>query len=151
MEDKDLAILHIQCHGCWWSGDTINKAISSHGMYLALPEYSGISITRVKAPCWISSFINLLRPSDAIWCHRSGSTVAQVMAYCLIVPSCYLNQCWPIISEVQWQSPEGNFTRHTSAIIHLNLSENYLKFHSDSLPGANELSNGICNFFILYM
>ena len=31
-----------------------------------------------------------------IWCHRSGSTLVQVMAYCLTAPSHYLNECWLI-------------------------------------------------------
>ena len=44
--------------------------------------------------------INLLRPSDAIWRHRSWSTLAQVMACCLTASSHYLNQCWLIISNV---------------------------------------------------
>ena len=43
---------------------------------------------------------NSLRPSDAIWWHRSGSTLAQVMACCLTAPRHYLNQCWFIISKV---------------------------------------------------
>ena len=34
---------------------------------------------------------NSLRPSDAIWRHRFGSTLAQVMACCLTAPSHYLN------------------------------------------------------------
>ena len=54
---------------------------------------------------------NSLWSSDAIWRQRSGSTLAQVMACCLMAPSHYLNQCWPIISEVQWHSYKGNFTR----------------------------------------
>ena len=36
---------------------------------------------------------NPLWPDNAIWCHRSGSTLAQVMVFCLMVPSHYLNQC----------------------------------------------------------
>ena len=75
--------------------------------------------------------INSLWSSEAIWRHRSGSTLAQIMACCLTVPSHYLNQCWLIINEVQWQSPAGNFTRDTS----LKLA---WKFHLN-LPGANEL------------
>ena len=43
-------------------------------------------------------------PSDAIWRQRSGSALTQVMACCLTAPSHYLNQCWLIISEVQWHS-----------------------------------------------
>ena len=51
--------------------------------------------------------INSLWPSDTIYRHRSGST----FAHCPRAPSHYLKQCWLIISEVQWQSPKGNFTR----------------------------------------
>ena len=46
-------------------------------------------------------FFNSLWPSDAIWWQRCESTLAQVMACCLMAPSHYLNQCWLIISEVQ--------------------------------------------------
>ena len=38
------------------------------------------------------------RGTHATWRHRSGSTLAQVMACCLTAPSQYLNQCWLIIS-----------------------------------------------------
>ena len=44
--------------------------------------------------------INSLWPSDAIWRQKSWSTLAQVMACCLMAPSHYLNQCWLIISKV---------------------------------------------------
>ena len=69
-----------------------------------------------------SSFalINTLWPSDAIWRQRSGSTLVQVMACFLMAPSQYLNQCWLIISEVQWHSYCGNFTIHASTINHQN-------------------------------
>ena len=53
---------------------------------------------------YFSPCINSLRPSDAIWRQRTGSTLAQVMACCLTAPSHYLNQCWLVISEVQWHS-----------------------------------------------
>ena len=62
--------------------------------------------------------VNSLGPSNAIWWQKTGSTLAQVMACCLTAPSHYLNQCWLIISEVQWHSYQGNFTRDASAIIH---------------------------------
>ena len=45
--------------------------------------------------------VNLLWPNDAIWWHRFGSTMAQVMAWCLTAPSHHLNQCWLIITAVQ--------------------------------------------------
>ena len=56
---------------------------------------------------------NSLRPSDAIWRHRSGSRLAQAMACCLTAPSHYLNQCWLIISKVYLHSSDGNFIRDT--------------------------------------
>ena len=59
---------------------------------------------------------NSLWPSDAIWQHRSGSTLLQVMACCLTAPSHYLKQCWLIIKCVLWHSPEGNFTKHVKDI-----------------------------------
>ena len=60
---------------------------------------------------WMQLILNSSGPSDAIWRHRSGSTLAQVMACCLMAPSHYLNQCWLIINKVQLHSSEGNFTR----------------------------------------
>ena len=71
-----------------------NKPLSDL-MMVRLPTY--IYVTR---PQWVNS----LWPSDTIWRQRSGSTLAQVMACCLTAPSLYLNQCWLIISEVQWHS-----------------------------------------------
>ena len=63
----------------------------------------------------ISTF-NSLGPSDAIWRHRSRSTLAQVMACCLTASSHLLNQCWIIITKVQWCSSEGNFAWDITAI-----------------------------------
>ena len=64
-------------------------------------EYKPSELSRVKLT---SSW-----PSDAIWRHRSGSTLVQVMACCLTAPNHYLNQCWLPISEVFWHSPDSNF------------------------------------------
>ena len=63
-------------------------------------------------------YINSFRPGDAILRHRSGSTLAQVMASCLQAPSHYLHSCLLIISKVVWHSSEGNFIRDTFATIH---------------------------------
>ena len=83
--------------------------------------------------------INSLGPSDAIWRQRSGSPLAQIMAWCLTAPSHYLNQCWLIISKAEWHSSKGKFTRYTSAINHWNCMDyKYLKYHSN-FPGANVL------------
>ena len=56
--------------------------------------------------------INALWPRDAIWRHRSGSTLAQVMACCLTALSHYLNQCWLIISEVLCNSYDDRPANH---------------------------------------
>ena len=66
--------------------------------------------------CLDLSCINSLWPRDAIWRQGSRSTLVQVMACCLMAPSQYLNQCWLIITKVQWCSSEGNFAWDITAI-----------------------------------
>ena len=44
--------------------------------------------------------VNSLRPGDAMWCNRTWSTLVQVMAWCLMAPSHYLNQCRLIIKYI---------------------------------------------------
>ena len=68
--------------------------------------------------------MNSLWLSDAIWWHRSGSTLVQVMACCLLAQSHYLNRCWLLISEVLWHSPQGKFTVRNLPNILLNELEN---------------------------
>ena len=58
----------------------------------------------------LCSSIKSLWPSDTRWWQRSGWTFVQLMAFCLMAPSRYMNQCWLIIREVLWYSPEGNYT-----------------------------------------
>ena len=41
------------------------------------------------------------------------------MSCCLRAPGHYADQCWPISSELQWDSPEGNFRGCTSTTIGL--------------------------------
>ena len=64
----------------------------------------------------LTNELNSLWSSDAIWQQRSGTTLAQVMACCLTAPRRILNQCWLIISKVQWHSHYGNFPRDASTI-----------------------------------
>ena len=47
-----------------------------------------------KSIRYVYTHINSLWHSDAIWQHRSGSTLTQIMVCCLRAPS--LNQCWLI-------------------------------------------------------
>ena len=61
---------------------------------------------------WQYSLLNSLLPSDAIWQHRSGSILGQVMACSLTAPSHYLNWSWLIISKVLCHSSKGNSTEN---------------------------------------
>ena len=70
--------------------------------------------------------LNSLGPSDSIWCWRSGSTLAQVMACCLTAPSHYLNQCWLIISKVLWHSSEDIIIRWFEDINQYSKIEDYI-------------------------
>ena len=54
------------------------------------------------------------------------------MAWCLMAPSHYLNQCWPIIHGVLWHSPSSNFTE--------NVPDNNLGLQPH-IPGANGLTH----------
>ena len=78
-----------------------------------------ISSNAGLAPKWC---INPPWPNSAMWRHRSGLTLAQVMACSLVVPSHYLNQCCLIINRVRWVSSEED----TSATNQWNWLENYL-------------------------
>ena len=90
---------------------TANIVLNPCLQLVFISEHKFTSITaytilnqRCPGSCCPSVCINSLRPSDTTWRQRSGSTLAQVMACCLTAPSHYLNQCWVIISEVQWHS-----------------------------------------------
>ena len=65
-------------------------------------------------------WVNSLWSSGTIWWHKTGSTLAQVMACWLTAPSPYLNQCWLVISKVHWL-----YSSHQS----LKLSLKVLKSH----------------------
>ena len=95
---------------------------------------------------WLSNFsflhkyhVNSLWPSDIIWRHKSGPTVAPASACFLTAPNHCLGQCWPIISKVQWHSSEGYVTRDTSAIYHWNKLE-ITNLQFDSNP---QVDNGL--------
>ena len=92
--------------------------------------------------------LNSLWHSDAIWRHRSWSTLAQVTACCLMAPSHYLDK-----KKITWTNVELSSVRssgiHLSAILQempqpsvteISLKIIYLKFHSN-LPGASELNS----------
>ena len=71
------------------------------------------------------------------------------MACCLTAPSHYPNQCWLIISKIQWHSSEGNFTRDILAINHIRLLENYVSKISIKSPRGRWVKNISCYYFTL--
>ena len=64
----------------------------------------------------VSDLVNPLWSGDDIWSFRSGSTLVQLMAWCLMAPSHYLNQCWSIIrrdpERLIWGSFHRNWARY---------------------------------------
>ena len=101
---------------------------------LTKDQLTGKSFHWMTSSC--VSYLNSLWPSDTIWWHESRSTLALVMACCLMAPSHYLNQCWLIISEVIWLTPEENFTGNGQNIYILKIT--FLRLQP-YLPGTNEL------------
>ena len=101
-----------------------------HGKIRELEKQNGMLKEKV-------GHLNSLWPGDAIWWHRSGSTLAQVMACCLISPSYYLNKCWLIVNGVLWHSAESNLTwMHRISVLDISLKSANLQPH---LRGINEL------------
>ena len=83
-----------------------------------------------------------LRPSDAIWWQRSGSTLARVMACCLMASSHYMNNNIELslirysdiyFSAISQKIPQLSITKFSLKIPYLSFLLN--------LPGANELSH----------
>ena len=92
--------------------------------------------------------INSLWPWDAIWWHRTWSTVLQVMVCCLTVPSHYLNQCWLIVSEVLCQ-----FYRNVEdiSILDINEFENDQFMMTATSPRVQWVNNMASLFFRLVL
>ena len=79
-----------------------------------------VIVSRCREIWWQDArLLNSLWPSDAIWWHRTGSTLAQVMACCLAAPCHYLTQCWLLISVVFFR---GQFHRKCSMFLSLIMS-----------------------------
>ena len=55
--------------------------------------------------------VNSLWFDDAMLRHISSSTLALLIAGCLMAPRYFLNQCWNIIKWVMWHSCERDFAK----------------------------------------
>ena len=65
--------------------------------YKVISRQLVIFFSQISYQIW--QWVNSLWPSDAIWQHRSGSTLVHLMAWCHTAPRRYVNQRWLIISE----------------------------------------------------
>ena len=77
---------------------------------LAVADFGNFGMLR------LSVSIKSLWQNDAIWRHRSGSILSQVMACCLMAPSHNLNQYSLIFNKVPWHSSEGIMIRRSEDI-----------------------------------
>ena len=90
-------------------------------LYWAKVEFLS-KVTKYQWACkLVLSLPFLLWPFDAIWRHRSGSTLAQSMACCLTAPSHYLYKCWLFIKVLC-----DNYFKAISQKMHMNLTHCYL-------------------------
>ena len=114
----------------------INHISTLETLVLTAKQRRIVSKTKYDAVHWYKKErINSLRPSEAIWRDRSESTLAQVMACCLMAPSHYLSICWFPISDILWHSHESNFAALFS-LLNLKIILSKLLSH---FPGTNDL------------
>ena len=88
----------------WWQATLVQKTARC----CQAPSQCWPNFMMPRGIIWVQ-WVNTLWPSEAIWCHRTWSTLVQVIVCRLTVPRHYLDQSWLIISE--WDSPKGNFRK----------------------------------------
>ena len=86
--------------------------------YCLLKLYMFTKDQTSETDTWLYAF-NSVWPGDAIWSHRPGSTLPQVMACCLTAPSHHLNQCYYLINKALWHPPESSFTASKQASFYI--------------------------------
>ena len=84
-------------------------------------------------------FFNSLWLINLIWRHRTGSTLTQIIAWCLLAPSNYLNQCWLLIEEALWYPHESNLT--ASAQVTMMYKFDNVSFKNDTTSSNNISKN----------
>ena len=70
------------------------------------------------------------------------------MACCLTAPSHYLNQCRPVINEVQWHSPEGNLSNSIQNINHINVLRTTRNYDDDNLLKSGKIDDWGSSFIM---
>ena len=109
-------------------------------------------LTTGPAEVWINSVMTKFRShaytgkhsthcdlvaGDPIWCHRSWSTLAQVMAWCLTAPGHYQNQSWLLFNTLRPRQNDHHFVDDIFKSIFLN--ENFWFSNNISLKYVPEV------------
>ena len=90
-----------------------------------------------------SLWVNPLQPRDAKWWHRSGSTLAWVLAFYLMAPSHYPSHLSAVIpSEIHLKANSHEIPQPLNTKTSLKII--YVKFHS-TIPWASELKSDLCS------
>ena len=90
-------------------GICVGQSNGKHTHVLLLHKV-GIQLRQADKTCGRKKKKLTHRGIEKWYIHRFRSTLAQVMAWCQMAPSHYLNHCWLTIKGVLWYSPENNFT-----------------------------------------
>ena len=102
-----------------WSCSASVRRIVKH-MRQVWPNWTSTQVSNHRVTgakthkVWLT--FNSLWLSDVIWQQGSRSTLAQVMACCLTAPSHYLNQCWLVITKVQWLPSITKFSMYKTLL-----------------------------------
>ena len=83
------------------------------------------SICKLVAILFQPLCVNSLAPNDTIWQSWTLSTLFQVIAWCLMAPSYYLNQHWLVVNGILWHLSETNLTANSQDINSWNEFENH--------------------------
>ena len=97
--------------------------------------YLDVSVLYYSVIHWMQ--LNSLRPSDTIWWHRLGLTLAQVMDCYLKAPSCYWtsgNLPSKVICGIHHKS---YFTRSTNEFNHYDMFGHYIPVIITTSPGVH--------------
>ena len=105
--------------------------------YTSLSRWRWVEWYGMTEPQWINS----LWPGDAIRQYRSGLTLVQVMACCLMAACYYPNQCWLLISEVLWHASLSTFTVSTRLIFYIMYLKFMLQILLTHLPATDVLTH----------
>ena len=143
-------------HQCWLTYCQLNTqeqhSVKVKSKYNNLLSKNYICKCCLRLHSTLSLLINSLWPSDPIWRHRSGSTLAQVMVCCLTAPTHNMNQSWLIFKGVLGPYPESNLIYELlkRSIWKVSLEFTLLKFYPN-LPGANVLSQKCCPWCLCHL